>query len=451
MGLSSLAATIVNIALPALADALSSPLQQVQWILLAYLICVTALVVVAGRLADIVGPKRLLKAGILLFTLGSGLCAAAPDLELLVAARAVQGAGAAIMTALSLALVGAGAPKDRIGSAMGMLGGVAALGTALGPVLGGALLAGFGWRALFLVNLPLGLLAFLLASRHLPDDAPPAAGGWKRFDFAGALLLGSSLTAYALAMTPGRGGFGAASGALASAAALLFGLFLVAQAKTATPLVRLALLRDRTVGPGLAMSAVVMTVLMATLVVGPFYLARGLGLGPALTGLVLSTGPAVAALAGVPAGRLVDRYGARAAALAGLVAVGAGCLLLSLAPPTLGAGAYAGPIALVTAGYALFQAGNNSAVMAEAAPGERGVVSGMLTLSRNLGLITGASAMAALFGLASGVSDLAAAPAEAVVAGFRTTMAVGALLAFGALILSLASHLRDPRREFGVT
>lgn len=443
-GLSSLATSIVNIGLPSLAEAFSAPLQQVQWVLLAYLVAVTALVVCAGRLADIVGAGRLLLTGIVLFTAASGACAAAPRLELLVAARAAQGAGAAIMMAVSLALLGDAVPKARIGSAMGMIGGASALGTALGPALGGLLLGALGWRAIFLVNVPLGLLTFLLARRHLPADRGAPLGDWRKFDFTGALLLGTSLTAYALALTPGRSGFGTVSLGAGAAGAVLFGLFLIAQRRASSPLVRLALLRNPVVGPGLGTNALVMTILMATLVVGPFYLSFGLGLRAAVTGLVLSVGPVVVALAGVPSGRLVDRYGPYAVRVAGLIFVATGCLLLSLLPAAFGASGYAGSVALVTGGYALFQTANNSIVIAGAGPAERGVVSGLLSLSRNLGLITGASAMAALFGLASGAYDPAAAPAEVIAAGFRTTMAAAVLLALCALLLlAVGTRLRS--------
>src|SRR5262245_23458484 len=159
MLLSSLGTSIANVALPALADAFNASFQDVQWVVLAYLLAVTTLVVSAGRLGDMIGRRRLLLAGFLLFTAASALCGAASTLGLLIAARAAQGVGAAIMMALTMALVGETVPKDKTGSAMGLLGTMSAIGTALGPSLGGILIAGPGWRAIFLVNVPLGLLA----------------------------------------------------------------------------------------------------------------------------------------------------------------------------------------------------------------------------------------------------------------------------------------------------
>jgi MFS family permease len=187
------------------------------------------------------------------------------------------------------------------------------------------------------------------------------------------------------------------------------------------------------------MSALVSTVMMATLVVGPFYLSRALGLPTALVGLVLSVGPLVAALTGVPAGRLVDRVGAQRMTITGLVALAAGSLTLSMMPARWGVAGYIAPIVILTAGYALFQTANNTAVMMDIRPEQRGVISAMLSLSRNLGLITGASVMGAVFSLASATVDISTARPEAVATGMRITFAAAAVLIVVALVMSVAS------------
>src|SRR5215467_2924077 len=158
MLLSSLGVSIANIALPTLAQAFTASFQEVQWIVLAYLLAITTLIVSVGRLSDIMGHRRVLLAGILLFTAASLLCGVAPALWMLIAARAVQGLGAAILMALTVAFVRETVPKARTGRAMGLLGTMSAIGTALGPSLGGIVIAGLGWRAIFFMNLPLGLL-----------------------------------------------------------------------------------------------------------------------------------------------------------------------------------------------------------------------------------------------------------------------------------------------------
>ncbi|CCV07728.1 Major facilitator superfamily MFS_1 [Mesorhizobium metallidurans STM 2683] len=446
MLLSSLGTSIANVGLPNLAQAFNASFQDVQWIVLAYLLAITTLIVSVGRLGDIAGRRRLLLAGIFLFAAASGLCGIAPTLWWLIAARAAQGLGAAIMMALTIAFVGDTVPKARTGSAMGLLGTMSAIGTAIGPSLGGVLIAGFGWRAIFLVAVPLGMLTFYLAHCHLPVDRVEPKADRAGFDTIGTLLLAMALAAYALAMTVGRGSFGSLNMALLLAALFGIGLFVLAEARTASPLVRLAMFRDPALSASLAMNALVSTVIMATLVVAPFYLSRALGLKEALVGLTMSIAPIVSSVSGIVAGRIVDRFGAPTMVAAGLVLMAAGSFALSVIPASLGIAGYIAAIIVLTPGYQMFQAANNTTVMMDVRPDQRGVVSGMLSLSRNLGLITGASVMGAVFALASATTDVATAPPEAVASGMRITFAVAASLIVAALAIAAASQVLATRR-----
>jgi EmrB/QacA subfamily drug resistance transporter len=447
MLLSSLGTSIANVGLPNLAQVFNASFQHVQWIVLAYLLAITTLIVSVGRLGDLTGRRRLLLAGIGVFTLASALCGLAPSLWMLIGARALQGIGAAIMMALTMAFVGETVTKAKTGSAMGLLGTMSAIGTAMGPSLGGLLIEGFGWQAIFFISVPLGLLTLVLAHRYLPADRQKPKTDRAGFDPLGTLLLALTLAAYALAMTLGRGSFGPFNIALLLAAGGGACLFVFTEARVASPLIRLAMFRDPVLSGSLAMSLLVATVMMATLVVGPFYLAHGLGLDAVLVGLVLSVGPFVAALTGVPAGRIADRFGAQRMTLAGLIAMATGCLTLSVLPETLGIGGYLLPMVVITLGYALFQTANNTTVMANVEPDQRGVISGMLNLSRNLGLITGASVLGAVFALASASVDIATARPEAVASGLRITFAVALVLIAFALAIALGSRALAVRRE----
>ena len=240
MLLSSLGTSIANVGLPTLAQAFNASFQAVQWVVIAYLLAITTLIVSVGRLGDLTGRRRLLLAGIFLFTVASALCGVAPTLWLLIAARGLQGLGAAIMMALTMAFVAETVPRAKSGSAMGLLGTMSALGTALGPSLGGVLIAGLGWRAMFFVNLPLGLLTLFLAYRTLPADRQGPKIDGARFDHVGTLLLALTLASYALAMTLGRGSFGSLNLALLLAAAFGVGFFVFTEARVASPLIRLA-------------------------------------------------------------------------------------------------------------------------------------------------------------------------------------------------------------------
>ncbi len=447
MLLPSLGTSIANVGLPTLAHTFDASFQEVQWVVLSYLLAITTLIVSVGRLGDMIGRRRLLLAGIGVFTMGSVLCGIAPTLGVLIAARAVQGLGAAIMMALSMAFIGETIPKARIGSAMGLLGTMSAIGTALGPSLGGVLIIGLSWRAIFLIKVPLGILAFLLAHRTLPADHNRREMARASFDPLGTLVLALTLAAYALAMTIGRGAFGPLNATLLLAAILGVGLFVLVEAKVASPLIRVAMFREPSLTAGFAMSALVATVLMATLVVGPFYLSRALGLDAALVGIVLTVGPLVAALTGVPAGRFVDQFGATRVTALGLIGIAIGCAMLSLMPTTLGIPDYIASIVVITAGYALFQTANNTSVMADIPPDQRGVISGVLNLSRNLGLITGASVMGAVFTLASASNEITTASPEAIAAGMRITFAAAVLLIMVALIIAVGSRVLARRRR----
>eukprot|EP01132_Coremiostelium_polycephalum_P014099 gene14099-17140_t len=245
---------------------------------------------------------------------------------------------------------------------MGLLGTMSAMGTALGPSLGGVLIAGFGWRALFFITVPLGLLTFALARRYL------------RVDRHG--------------LQPAQSGFSF-----------------------------LSTLRDSTLSAGLAMS-----------------------LNPAWMGLTMAVGPCVSALTGIPAGRLTDRFGSGLMTIAGLLAMLAGCLLLSLAPLNLGVAGYITPLIILTLGYAQFQAANNTAVMSDVLPDRRGVIAGLLNLSRNLGLIAGASALGAVFSQVSG--DLSTATPGDVGSGMQATFGVALALIGAGLFLALRVRFR---------
>lgn len=376
MLLASLGTSITNIALPTLTEAFAAPFAEVQAVVVAYLVALTLSVVIAGRLGDRHGMKPMLLAGLMVFTGAALLSALAPSLELLIAARALQGIGAAFLMTLAMALMRQTASEARVGRAMGLLGTVSALGTALGPTLGGVILPLFGWRGIFWVQVPLGLLALGLAAATLPDT-----GGRK------------------------------------TSAAPLWSVL------------------SRGLIPNLAVNLLVAAVMMATLVVGPFYLGIGLGLAPAKVGLVMAVGPAISIVSGVPSGRLVDAWGSGRVLALGQGLLVAGAFLLAILPNGLGVAGYMLAIAVLTPGYQLFQAANNTAALAGVAGDRRGTVSGLLSLSRNLGLIAGASLLGAVFAWGVGTADFAHASATAIAEGMRLTfLTAGGLMVVAGVV-----------------
>jgi MFS family permease len=489
MLLSSLGTSIANVGLPAFAQAFGASFVQVQWVVLAYLLATTTLIMVAGRLGDRFGRRRVLVAGVALFTVASASCAVAPSLSVLIVARALQGAGAAAMMALALAFVADLAPKGSAGRAIGLLGAMSAVGTALGPAAGGLLLSVWGWSALFVTMVPLGMLSVWLTWKYLPvplsesesesecasasasapgpASAPaPAsavaasrttrfstslpAGSLQRpatasMDVRGMLLLMLTLAAYALAMTLGRTLGAWTLGTLLVTAAIGAACFVRTEARAPFPLIRLDVLGRPNVGSGFALSTAISTVVMATLIVGPFYLSSGLGLHSAQIGLVMSAGPLVAASLGTPAGRWVDRYSAAVMTRVGLGGMLCGCLLLGTLPLSFGMTGYLLALTLLTAGYAVFQTSNTTSVMAAASFSERGVIGGALGLSRNLGLISGASIMGAIFLAGAATTNPASASPAAIAAGLHATFLAAAVLIAACLVTGRAIRLCSRR------
>lgn len=433
MLLPSLGISVANIALPSLRVAFNATPQETQWVVIAYLVLVTSSLVTAGRLGDLLGRKRLLIAGIAIFSAASLATAFAPTLWAIVAARAVQGIGAAMMMALTVAAVSDAVPAERSGTAMGLLGTVSAIGTAAGPSLGGLLVSTFGWPSIFLLMAGAGLPAGLLVGTQLP--AVPTGARRPAFDLPGALILMLSVATFALATTLSPVSF--VNGILLGVVAVGVAAFVHTERRTVAPLVQLDLLKRPAIAAGLLSIGLVSAIVMTTLVVGPFYLTGVLGLDTATAGLFMTIGPAVSAIVGLPAGWLVDRYGSGVVSSIGLFALLLGSGAMVVTTGIFGLAGYVGSLVLITSGYALFQAANSTALMAGAGKKERGVVSALLALNRNLGLITGASAMGALFALGSGGSGTPS------VSGLRIAFAVAA----GFVVLALGLSIWGTRRS----
>lgn len=424
-----LAGSMANMALPALGQAFAAPFASLQWVLVAYLLGITCLTVVAGRLGDRFGRRRLLLWGMALFALASLLCALAPTIGWLIAARVLQGVGAACMLSLALAMVGQLVPAAQRGRGMGLLGTLSACGTALGPSFGGLLIGGFGWQAPFLLLVPVSLLALGAGMLGLPPER--VLPQRERVKLASLSMLVVALLCYGLALTSGGAlALGWWAGALLGSA-----LFVRRERRARSPLLPLALLADSRLKGGLLASVLVASVMVLTLLIGPFYLHGVFELDMATVGLMISGGPLLAALTGMPAGWLVDRFGSRRVARLGLMAMMSALLGLATLSAGYGPLGYLLSILLLTAGYALFQTANNSAVVGAATEQARGSVAGLLTLSRNLGQLTGAAGLGGLFVTLVGAPNLATAMPADLVFGMQTSFALSGLLIGAAIWL----------------
>ena len=424
--LSSLGVSSANVALPTIAAAFGTGVQATQWVVIAYLLSNTAVIVLAGHLGDNYGRKRVLLVGMWLYACASLLCGLSGTIGLMIASRAVQGLGGAILMALSMALVRDTVPQERLGKAMGALGSISAIGTAAGPSIGGALLSFFGWQSIFYT---VAILAFVTAGLSQvfvivgTNNVSREKGG---INFLGVIALVFTLGSFAGAMTTSSNHFGQQSAFALAASALGLMLFLLVETRATNPLLPLTLFQNADLSAGLVLNSVVAMVMMATLVVPPFYLSVGLGLAAVQVGLAMAVGPLVSAITGFFAGKMTDRYGPSRIQLIGLVEMTIGAIGLALLPEAIGVVGYLTALAVLTPGYQLFQAANNTKTMSKITSVNRGAISGLLNLSRNLGLITGATLMGTLFAVSVGMSNAGTATADAMAHGMQITFLTAA-------------------------
>jgi EmrB/QacA subfamily drug resistance transporter len=449
--MSTLDGGITNIALPSLLRTFDSDFPTVQWVSLSYLMVIASCTLVAARLGDLRGKKRMFALGIVLFTAGSLCCALAPGIRALALLRAFQATGAVLMSGLGVAIVTQAFPPEERGLALGWIGTTVSVGIALGPTLGGVILGLAGWRWLFLVNLPVGLLAWLVVRRQVPDDAPAAAG--ERFDIPGAVILFLTLGAYTVGMTMGeRSGFGRAAviGLLVAGAAGLVS-FLAAERRSRAPMLDLALFRDLPFTLNLCMGFLTFVV-MGGMFLLPFFLDLVLGLPPARAGLLIATVPVSMGIVAPWAGALADRFGSRAISLAGLLVTMGACLLISTLHGQVSTLGYIARLVPFGVGIGMFQSPNNRAIM-QAAPTRRlGIASGLLALSRTLGQVTGIPLMGAIFALRVGAAgnggpaEISHAAPQDIESGLAWTFRFGALVLLVAAGLAAAAWRADRTR-----
>ena len=432
--LASMSSSIVNIAIPNMVSELHTTFNLVQWVIIAYLITLTTSAIIVGYFSDNWDRRALLLKGILIFTFGSLLCAFASSITWLIFFRIVQGIGAAIMLNTTMALIADLKSKTSSGLAMGWVGTLSALGTMIGPIVGGTVSDIWGWWAIFWVNIPSGILALILVYYFIePNSLIKAAK--KHYDILGILALSLTLVFYSLALTLGN----PFTLPLMIVTILSFAGFIYIEMRAITPLIPLKLFKQAILSAGIATSSIVATIMMSTLIVGPFYLTYVLQLTLFEAGLVMSCGPMIAALLGLPAGKLVDRFGSEPIIICALIGLLTGFSLLSLFAHTLTVLSYLVLICLITSSYALFQTANNTSIMFMASV-QRGLLAGLLNLSRNLGLINGVALMGTIFAISSGYLAANVESSDYHIAyGLFVTFGFAALLVIMAIIISVSA------------
>jgi EmrB/QacA subfamily drug resistance transporter len=391
-------ASIVQLVLPELEVEFQARVSEVSWVAVAYLLAVAALLPIFGRLADLMGRKPLYTAGFLIFVFGSALCGLAPTLGILIAARVVQGIGAALVQANSVAIIVAAVGRVHRGRAIGIQAAAQAVGLSAGPALGGLVISSLGWRWVFFLNLPVGLAGSVLAWLLLPQTERVGQAG--RFDWQGALVLAPALTCLMVALNEGAG-WGFTSPALLGCllvAAVLLGVFIRREMRTKGALLDLELFRNPVFAAGNIAGMLSYGILFGIFFLLPFVLERVYRFGALGAGLYLAIIPVLLGGAAPVSGWLSDRLGARWLTVGGMLIVVVGLVLLRLA--------IAGEVedlwlvglsmAIFGLGQGLFIAPNNSAIMASASPAQTGEAGGLLNLMRSLGMSAGIALAAAV-------------------------------------------------------
>jgi EmrB/QacA subfamily drug resistance transporter len=449
--LSTIDGSIVNVALPTLVRTFGTEFAVVQWVVLAYLLTVTTLMLSMGRLGDMIGKKPLYATGFVIFTVGSVLCGLSPTIYGLIGFRVLQAIGAAMMMALGMAIVTEAFPPSERGKALGIMGSMVSIGIVVGPVLGGILIDALSWHWIFFVNLPIGIVGSLMVARFVPVLKP--AGG-QRFDYLGAFTLFISLIAFLLALTLGqRVGFAEIRILSLFAVWFLFlVIFLAIEWKSSQPMIDLSLFQNRLFSINLITGFIVFVSMAGTIILMPFYLENVLGYDPRSVGLLLAIVPIALGVTAPISGSLSDRIGTRPITVIGLLVLLVGYYAVSTLGIQTNALGYILRFLPIGIGMGVFQSPNNSTIMGAAPRARLGVASGLLSITRTLGQTSGIALMGALWAsrvayrggnpLQAGATT---APGAIQVAALQDTFFVVVILIGLALVLGLWAFVQERR------
>lgn len=446
--MSTLDASIVNIALPKITSFYQAPLASVEWVVMIYLLLMSSLLLTYGRIGDTIGHKRVYVIGFSVFTLGSWLCSIAPSLGFLIGARAIQAIGGGMTMAVVQAVIAGTFPAHERGRAIGINALFVSLGSAIGPTLGGILVARYGWQSIFSINLPIGVLGTLWAWYVLPTR--PAVP--QRFDLGGAASLFAALSTCLLALSHGHEwGWGSP---------LVVGLFLVAavssylfmrfEQRVDYPMIRLDLFRNRYFLASNLTALFNYLAQYAVLFLMPFYLQNVLGLASNRAGMLMSVFPLAMMVMGPISGMLSDRgYQSQFLSSMGMGLVGLGIMTLSTLAMTGQGGFIILGLGLAGLGTGLFLAPNNNAIMSSVPKEQLGIGSGMIATMRNLGQVLGIAVTGAVFASRSAhysrllaISGNVSPAAQHLIWGQRDAYLVAGAVAFLGMFTSLARGKR---------
>jgi EmrB/QacA subfamily drug resistance transporter len=396
--MAALDSSVVNAILPVIRDYFGSTVANVEWIVVIYLLVVSSLLLAFGRLGDIQGHKRIYVSGFLIFIAASAMCGLAPSILFLVIARGIQALGAAMLFANSPAILTRSFPTQQRGQVLGMQATMTYLGLTVGPSLGGWLTQSFGWRSIFYINVPVGLIAFGLSLAFIEVDRPDSK---KRepFDFLGAVLFSTGLIALLIGLNQGQswGWLSLTSLGCLLISAILLSFFVWFELKSQSPLLDLSLFKNRLFSACTASAVLNYVSIYSILFLLPFYLIQGRGFNPAQAGLILTAQPLMMAIAAPVSGALSDRLGSRILSTLGMAILCLGLFFLSRLGPNSSILEIIISLATAGLGTGMFVSPNTSALLGSAPRQRQGIASGILATARNVGQVFGVGLAGAIF------------------------------------------------------
>jgi len=395
--MSALDTSVVNTVLPVVNQTFHSEIATVEWVIIIYLLLVSGMLPGFGRLGDLRGHKPVYIAGYILFIASSLLCALSPSVLALIGARAFQSLGAAMLSANSPAILTKTFPASERGRALGLQATMTYLGLITGPSLGGWLTDQYGWRSVFYINLPVGVIALLLSLRFIPKDVPKMIV--EKFDWWGAVTFLCGLVSLLLGLNRGHdwGWTSPAILGLFATATIMLALFLRIETHSPAPMLDLSLFRSRSFTASISSAVLNYICVYSILFLMPFYLIQGRGLSPSQAGLLLTAQPIIMAIVAPISGTLSDSIGARLPGVAGMGILAFGFFLLSRLNATSPYSAVGLSLAVTGLGIGTFISPNNSALMGSAPHNRQGIAAGMLATARNVGMVLGVGLAGAIF------------------------------------------------------
>lgn len=441
--MSTLDGSIVNIALPFIMQDFGVGLETVEWVSMIYLLSVSSFLLGFGRLGDIKGRKKVFITGLATFTMASLMCGASLNVIHLIISRFMQSLGAAMIMATTPAMVVEAFPLNERGKAMGTTGAVVAAGLTAGPALGGILIKLFSWRAIFYINLPIGILTIATAAKFLSDKQEFHEKD-SSFDKSGAFFLVLCIGSFLLAATHGHSWGFTSFNFLGVVLISIFSfiLFIITEKKTSSPIMDLSFFSVRLFTLPLASGMAMFTALFTMIFMMPFYLTIAKGFLPQTAGTIMITPFLFLFLLSPLSGSLSDKIGSRYLCTAGMAVVAISLFLLSILDADAGKADIAWRMAIAGIGIALFISPNSSTTMTSLPPKNRGIAGAIIAVARNLGMVLGIAISGAVFNIifnnlsGSGLKDYTPVMRNSFMSAFSITMLAGSFIALIGMMLA---------------